>query len=117
MQSDDDGKQLENTIFLELLRRKKGMESITFYQGKGECDFVISVEENVQSLIQVTWSMNRDDEVGNATRRREISGIIEAAKALNCSNLTIITYDEDGSIDLDGFHITIVSAWRWLLLG
>ncbi|MBO7223254.1 MAG: ATP-binding protein [Kiritimatiellae bacterium] len=117
MQSDDDGKQLENTIFLELLRRKKGMESITFYQGKGECDFVISVEENVQSLIQVTWSMNRDDEVGNATRHREISGIIEAAKALNCSNLTIITYDEDGSIDLDGFHITIISAWRWLLLG
>lgn len=115
IQSDDDGKQLENTIFLELHRRKKGMESISFFQGDGECDFVISEEENVKSLIQVTWCMNSEDKSGVATRRREIAGIIEAAKALNCSDLTIITYDEDGTIDLDGYNIKIVSAWRWLL--
>lgn len=115
IQSDDDGKQLENTIFLELHRRKKGMESISFFQGDGECDFVISEEENVKSLIQVTWSMNSEDKSGVVTRRREIAGIIEAAKALNCSDLTIITYDEDGTIDLDGYNIKIVSAWRWLL--
>ena len=115
IQSDDDGKQLENTIFLELHRRKKGMESISFFQGDGECDFVISEGENVKSLIQVTWCMNSEDKSGVATRRREIAGIIEAAKALNCSDLTIITYDEDGTIDLDGYNIKIVSAWRWLL--
>lgn len=115
IQSDDDGKQLENTIFLELHRRKKGMESISFFQGDGECDFVISEEENVKSLIQVTWCMNSEDKSGVATRRREIAGIIEAAKALNCFDLTIITYDEDGTIDLDGYNIKIVSAWRWLL--
>lgn len=115
IQSDDDGKQLENTIFLELHRRKKGMESISFFQGDGECDFVISEEENVKSLIQVTWCMNSEDKSGVVTRRREIAGIIEAAKALNCSDLTIITYDEDGTIDLDGYNIKIISAWRWLL--
>lgn len=115
IQSDDDGKQLENTIFLELHRRKKGMESISFFQGNGECDFVISEEENVKSLIQVTWRMNSDDKSGAATRHREIGGIIEAANELNCSDLTIVTYDENGAIDVDGYHIKIVSAWRWLL--
>jgi predicted AAA+ superfamily ATPase len=59
--------------------------------------------------------MNSEGKIGVATRRREIAGIIEAAKTLNCSDLTIITYDEDGTIDLDGYNIKIVAAWRWLL--
>ena len=108
MQSDDDGKQLENTVYLELLRRKSANESIAFYQDVSHgCDFVISEEERVKRLIQVTWDMREPE-----TRKREIEGIIAAAEALGCEDLVIVTHDEEGECVRDGHTIRIVPAYE-----
>jgi len=115
LQSDDDGKQLENTVFLDLLRRRSGGEAISFYQGKGECDFVVGDEENVRRLVQVTWSMSGDDERAQNTRMREINGIIEAAEELKCEDLTIVTHDESATLLECGHRIVVVPAWKYLL--
>lgn len=115
MQSDDDGKQLENTVFLELNRRRTGMETIAYYQDRGECDFVIAEDETVRQLIQVTWDMSGNDERSRATRRREIEGLVGAAEALGCEDLTIITHDEESAIESRGHAIRVVPAWKWLL--
>lgn len=110
-QSDDDGKKLENTVFLQLYRHRTPVDRIFYYQGKGECDFVVQRGVAIDRLIQVTWNM--DDE---ETRRREISGLVEAADATGCDNLFIITADKDEEIRLDtGRVIHVVPAWRWLL--
>ena len=77
----DDGKQLENSVFLKLNRRRTGMETIAYYQDRGECDFMIAKDETVRRLVQVTWDMSGSDERSRATRRREIDGIIDAAFA------------------------------------
>ena len=115
MQSDDDGKQLENTVFLELNRRRTGMETIAYYQDRGECDFVIAEDETVRQLIQVTWNMSGNDERSRATRQREIEGLVDAAEALGCEDLTIVTHDEEATIESRGHAIRVVPAWKWLL--
>lgn len=112
-QSDDDGKKLENTVFLQLYRRRTPIDQIYYYQGKGECDFVVQRGVNINQLIQVTWNM-ADEE----TRRREINGLVEAADVTGCDNLLIITADSNEEIKLDsGAVIHVVPAWRWLLEG
>lgn len=115
VQSDDDGKQLENTVYLELLRRRGGNEALSFWQERGECDFVVSEDENVRRLVQVTWNMNEDGVVGQKTRKREIDGLVAAAESLGCEDLTIVTHDEEASVKERGYDIRIVPAWKWCL--
>ena len=110
-QSDDEGKKLENTVFLQLYRHRTPIDRIFYYQGKGECDFVVQRGVDVISLIQVTWDMSNDD-----TRSREINGIVEASKAIGCKNLYIITYDSVEEINIDNdIVIHVIPVWRWLL--
>ena len=115
VQSDDDGKQLENTVYLELLRRRGGNETISFWQGRGECDFVVSEDENVRRLVQVTWKMDESRPVGRKTRKREIDALTEAAEALGCEDLTIVTHDEQATLRERGHEINVVPAWKWCL--
>lgn len=110
-QSNDDGKKLENTVFLQLYRQRLPLDRIFYYQGKGECDFVVQHGTEIERLIQVTWSM-KDDE----TRRREINGLKEASDVTGCRNLYIVTADESEEIVVEeGRTIHVVPAWRWLL--
>lgn len=109
--SNDDGKKLENTVFLQLYRTKSPIDTIYYYQGKTECDFVIQRGIKTERLIQVTWDMNDD-----STRKREINGLIEASEATDCNNLMIITADQHEEIHLDdGRIVTVIPAWQWLL--
>lgn len=109
--SDDDGKKLENTVFLQLYRKRTPVDRIFYYQGKGECDFVVQRGSEIDRLIQVCWDMEDEQ-----TRTREMNGIAEAAKATGCRNLFIITADttEDIATD-DGLTIHVLPAWQWLL--
>lgn len=110
-QSDDDGKRLENTVFLQLYRHRSPLDRIFYYQGKGECDFVVQRGTEIDRLIQVTWDMGNED-----TRRREINGLVEAAEVTGCDKLFIITNDYSEEIILEnGMKIHVLPAWRWLL--
>ena len=109
-QSNDNGKNLENTIFMQLNRMKLPSDKIFYYQGDSECDFVIQRGDSVTQLIQVTWNM-----VDENTCEREIKGILEASTATGCDNLLIVTKDEEKIITREGKQINVVSAWKWLL--
>lgn len=109
-QSDDDGKKLENTVFLQLYRHRTPADQIFYYQGKGECDFVVQRGSEIDRLIQVTWDMSDMN-----TRQREINGVIEAAEVTGCKNLSIITADTSDEIRLsNGLTIRVIPAWQWL---
>ena len=110
LQSDDDGKQLENTVYIELIRRKGHNAELSYFSGSGECDFVVSEGDEVKRLIQVTWDMSDAE-----TRKREFSGLLEAAKATGCRDLTIVTRDEEGEEIRDGLNVKIVPVCRFLL--
>ncbi|WP_298062868.1 ATP-binding protein [uncultured Rikenella sp.] len=109
-QSDDNGKLLENTVFLHLNRNLNPADRIFYFQESAECDFVVQRNEHIDELIQVTWDMSDDN-----TREREINGILEASKATECDKLTIITIDEERSFERNGKTIHVVPAWKWLL--
>ena len=109
-QSNDRGKNLENTVFMQLNRNRLPSDKISYYQGNTECDFVLQREERVILLIQVTWSI-ADDE----TRKREIKGLQEASSITGCDNLLIITNDEKDSFHIKGKHINVMPVWEWLL--
>lgn len=109
-QSNDNGKNLENTVFMQLNRAKLPSDKISYYQSNGECDFVLQRNDAVVQLIQVTWDMSDEN-----TREREIGGILEASTATGCTNLLIITKDEETVIVLESKQISVVPAWKWLL--
>jgi len=110
-QSDDDGKKLENTVFLQLYRKRTPVDNIYYFQGKGECDFVVQRGIEIDRLIQVTWSMSDAE-----TRRREIAGLMEAAEVTGCGTLYIITADEQEEIMTEsGRIIHVIPVWQWLL--
>lgn len=109
-QSDDNGKLLENIIFLHLNSSLEESDRIFYFQESSECDFVVQRHEHIDELIQVTWDMSDE-----GTREREIKGILEAAEATRCDKLTIVTIDEEGSFEINGKTIHIVPAWKWTL--
>ncbi len=103
----DEGKALENYIFL-LLNRSLGSDDKIFYlnENSRECDFVILRGGKVEELIQVCWELTRDN------RTREINGLVTAAEVTGCNNCRIITCGQDETIRHDGLSISVVSAWR-----
>ena len=109
-QSDDNGKKLENTVFMQLNRMKLPSDKIYYYQGNSECDFVLQRGDRVVQLIQVTWDMANEN-----TRERELTGILEASLATGCNNLLIVTKEEETTITREGKQINVMPAWKWLL--
>lgn len=109
-QSGDKGKNLENTVFMQLNRKKLPSDKITYYQGVSGCDFVLQRNDKVIQLIQTSWDISDED-----TREREVAGILEASLATCCDNLLIVTKEEEGVITREGKQINVVPAWKWLL--
>lgn len=66
---DDNGKLLENLVFVELKRR--GYD-IFYFRNKNECDFLINEKSKITQALQVTHMLN-DNNI-----RREKLGLIEA---------------------------------------
>ncbi len=108
-QSDDNGKLLENAVFLNLKRHGGLFRKITYFADKNECDFVIQREESIEMLVQVCWELSDAD-----TLNREINGLRSAVVATKCRNCLIVTFNEDEAIETEDFQITVVPAWKWL---
>ena len=109
-QSNDMGKYLENTVFMQLHRKREPDEKISYYSGNGECDFVLQHNEAVIALYQVTWSMSNPE-----TRKREVNGLLEASIQTGCERLHIITKEDEEEISIQDKRIHVLPAWKWLL--
>ena len=105
--SADWGRMLENIVFLEL--RRKGDE-VYYFAERRECDFIVK-DDNSGKLFpyQVTLELKEEN------KEREIAGLIEACKRLDIKEGIIFTYDEEGSVVVEGINIQILPVWKWLL--
>lgn len=103
--SKDKGKMLENMVFLGLRRKFK---EIFYFQEKNECDFLIKEKEKITDLIQVCYDFNEDN------KNREIDGLVEAMKKFNFNKGTILTYNQEDELSIDGKKILIKPVWKWL---
>lgn len=106
------GWKLENVVCIELMRRYKPLFCDIFYykEASSQVDFVIAKDGNVQELIQVSYDISTEK-----TRNREIRGLKNAAKKLKCNNLTLVTFEEQDTIEEDGYNINVIPATEWLL--
>jgi len=105
--SEDRGRLLENIVFLHLRMQWK---EIYFHKNKKECDFIIREGNQIIQAIQVTTTMQ-----DNNVRNREIDGLIEAMSLYHLHEGLILTENEQEIFERDGFQITIVPIWKWLL--
>ncbi len=106
--SEDRGRFLENTVFLELKRR--GHE-LYYHKLKKECDFLICEKLEITGAIQVTQSLVDQDVMA-----REISGLTEAMEIHNLKEGLILTENEEFEINKNGKSIKVLPVYKWLLL-
>ncbi|RLJ04886.1 MAG: hypothetical protein DRP18_04120 [Candidatus Aenigmatarchaeota archaeon] len=106
------GRLMENTVFLELLRKRVYGLEIYYYKDalQHEVDFVVKEGLRIKQLIQVTYASGRDE-----IEKREIKSLLKASRELKCKNLLVITWDFEGDETLEGRKIKFVPLWKWLV--
>ena len=105
--SENRGHKLENLIFNQLQR---GGKDLFYHLENKECDFIIKDGPKVIQAIQVSENISN-----KPTRAREIEGLVNAMRAYDLSEGTIITYDTNQELEVEKYSITIIPAWKWLL--
>lgn len=109
----NNGLLLENLVFKELYLRYGNIynDNIYYYaESTGECDFIVFPEGRDALPIQVSWSL-ADPE----TRNREIKGLLKGTSYCKVKEGWILTLDEEEELTIDGVHIKIIPAWKWML--
>ena len=104
--SENNGRKLENMVFLELKRRE---QEIYYHKKKHECDFVIKQGINITQAIQVCYELNEE------TKQRELRGLIEACKEHKLKEGLILTHNQEDIITQQDITIDIKPVWKWLL--
>ena len=104
--SENLGRLLENQVFIELIRQGYDTEKTMFYyrsRNDKEVDFVLRKETRVERLVQVCYDLSSPK-----TEKREVDSIVECAGELKCSNLTIVTKEDERTIKKDGYTINVL---------
>lgn len=106
------GWRLENAIYIELLHRAgKRFADVFYYRDRTfEVDFIVAKDGIVEELYQVCYDMTNEK-----TRKREVNSLLQGARKFHCSNLTILTFDEQETITEGDYTIQVKSASQWLL--
>lgn len=105
--SEDRGRLLENIVFLHLRMQTK---EIYFHKEKKECDFILREGNQIVQAIQVAKSLEDPE-----TKKREIEGLIEAMNTYHLQQGIILTENEQDTIKMNGFVISVIPIWKWLL--
>ena len=106
------GWRLENAIYIELLHRaSKRFADVFYYRDRTfEVDFIVAKDGVVEELYQVCYDMTNEK-----TRKREVNSLLQGATKFHCSNLTILTFDEQETITEGDYTIQVKSASQWVL--
>ena len=97
---------LENIVAVTL-RRKYGDGSYFWNSKNAEVDFVVP-EEGL--AVQVSYSMADAD-----TFKRETDGLLKLHSVQPINKMIVVTMEEESIVEKDGYHIELISLWKWLL--
>lgn len=106
------GDRLESIVAIHLIRKCKIEECDVYYlnERSGECDFIVCKGNQVLQAIQVSYDISAEK-----TRKREINGLLLAARQTGCTNLLLLTDHESDVIAKDGHQINIQPVYEWTL--
>lgn len=104
--TDDDGRKLENLVFLHL---RRSYREIYYFSEKKECDFVVVSKGKALAAVQVCLDLNPDN------LDREIDGLLAALEELKLKEGSIVTLDQEDRYEKDGRVIKVVKCHKFLL--
>lgn len=100
--SEDEGKLVENLVFLELKRAEK---EVYYWKNKGEVDFIIKNKDNSISAINVSYTDNIEG--------REIKALLEFKREFNrVKELLLLTKNTEKN----ECGVKFIPLWKWLLV-
>lgn len=102
----DHGRLYENAAFLHLRRKTR---EVYYYLQNREVDFYCRTG-NEQIIANVSYDIDSPQ-----TKKREISGLLEALDYFGSELGYLITKDREGTINEGGKTIVITPLWKWLL--
>jgi predicted AAA+ superfamily ATPase len=105
--TEDQGRYLENLVYLELRRCRK---EIFYCKDQAECDFLIAEKGRPQQAIQVCWDLSQPQ-----TLARELRGLMETMDRYKLKEGLILTRHETGEKRVGNRVIRILPAWWWAL--
>ncbi len=119
MYNKDIARDMENIVFIELMRRKyysNPLWNIYYYRNSQgyEVDFLVTEGGIIKECIQVTYAHSHDE-----VDKREIRALLKAGEALKCRDLKVITYGYEDKV-LESWYgikeeIKYIPLWKWLL--
>ncbi len=101
--SSDNGRLLENTVFLELKRRS--MNVFYYVEKNFELDFYIPEQK---LAIQVAYDLTETD-----TMQRELKAFEHFSKKFHIDKAVIITYNTFDELKSNHLKITVLPFWYW----
>ncbi|MFO8073652.1 MAG: ATP-binding protein [Polyangia bacterium] len=107
--SADLGRQLETFVFDHL---RRSSSAISYYQTRGgfEVDFIASFDGGDPALVGVAASLSDRE-----TATRERRALSEAMAELGLRTATLVTLEEEDTVQEGSARIEVVPAWKWAL--
>ena len=105
-QSEDEGKALENIVYMMLERSLKEDDRVFYFSEGKECDFVIQRGDQIEELVQVCW------ELEETNLEREVGGILAASAVTDCRTCKIITFNQQRIIQRGELRIEVLPIWK-----
>lgn len=107
------GRLMENLVAQELERRLRKSPWANFYYWKDyqgrEVDFVVREQEEIASLIQVSFLTGREE-----LNEREIKSLLMAHSQLKAQELLLITWSWEGKIETDKMEVRCLPLYKFL---
>jgi len=100
----DNGRLLENMVFLHLRRKTK---EIYYFAEKNECDFVVFQQKKPEGIYQVCWQLNQDN------LDRELNGLNEAMDFFKVNQGTIITFNQNETFEIGNKICNAIPFYEW----
>lgn len=106
------GWRLETIVYLDLLRKykKRGLDIYYYNERSGECDFIVCDGRRAVLAVQVSYDISSPK-----TKKREIAGLLMAAKKTGCDNLLLLTDHDNEDLIHDGYNIAIRPVYEYVL--
>ena len=105
--SENNGRKLENLIYL-YLRRK--YNSTHYFTEKGECDFVVSEKGKVTHAIQVCY------QISDENFSREYKGLLQALDFFNLEIGWIVTANQRDRFEESGKTVELIPAFEFITM-
>lgn len=108
LNADPKADQLENVVALHLIRAYGLNDSVFFYRRDVEVDFYLpDYEQAIQVSVDLDSSPN--------TLQRELVAFQKMQKELPVKHRTIVTLNEEKTIETEFGSVEVIPVWKWLL--